>query len=350
MDEYNNIKADEVIGDLIIEVKRGIHSARDLRAALLQLSYQLVIKPDKRGLLVLVNSRLTKERLDAETNQMRQVMRNDILDRIYILPYTDGSPQWIPSSVDNSQWWPHGILGDEIEVNLSRLVKEGRPVLKPRDSYYSILQALIVLWIRDAMPITRTRLMEITGMSYPTVAKALGRLGPYLADTSDRSVVFEYFPRDEWKGLLAVSSRVRSTKRFAAPQGIAREVEQMIFRLRDTKSGEIGIGGVAGAEHYYPELDIVGLPRLDLSVVSRKKDLDLDFVMRLDPALEPVKDLKRPADLVVHLVTRKESLFVEGQDGRFWADPVECLLDLHESGFSRQGDEMLDYLEKRRHG
>jgi hypothetical protein len=51
MDEYNNIKADEVIGDLIIEVKRGIHSARDLRAALLQLSYQLVIRPDKRDFL-----------------------------------------------------------------------------------------------------------------------------------------------------------------------------------------------------------------------------------------------------------------------------------------------------------
>jgi len=339
MDEMGKIWADAVMGDNIVEVKHGTHSARDLRAAIMQLSYQLVDRPEKRGFLVLVDSRLTRERLDEEMDRMRQVMRGDILTRIDVVWYTGETPEWFPEG-----------LGNNVINRLNELVRKDRPVIQNRDSYYSILQVLVVLWFRQALPVTRTRLMELTGMSYPTVAKALERLNPFLSNTSDRSVEFDYFPGDEWKKLVAVSSRIRSTKRFAAPQGMTRPVEQLISRLREIRGLEIGIGGVAGGEYYFPDLDLVGLPRLDLSVNSRGVKPDLGFVYKLDPALEPVEDQKRAADVVVHFFRRKESLFIKRDDGLSWADQVECLLDLHEAGFTKQGEELLKYLKEGRQG
>lgn len=339
MDNLENVRKDALIDGHIIEVKRGVHSARDLHAALLRLSYMLVKHPDMRGLLIIVDSRLTGERLNQEMGKMERVIRGDIINRMEVVRYTGKS----------FECFPVGLAENTVD-RLLDLIREEKLTVKTKDSFYSLLQVLIVLWLRGAMPVTRTHLMEIAGMSYPTVAKALDRLSPYLSSTSDRSVDFEYFPRDEWKRLVAVSTKVRSTKRYAAPQGMSRPVEQLISRLKNLWTGQIGIGGVAGAESYYPNLDLIGLPRLDLSIHSWGIRRDLGFITQLDPALELLKDTKRPADVAVHAVNRKEALFIERNDGLSWADPVECLLDLYEAGLTAQADEFMKYLEKRRSG
>ena len=92
----------------------------------------------------------------------------------------------------------------------------------------------------------------------------------------------------------------------------------------------------------------MGLPRLDLSQHCRTPDLDLRLVHDLDPALVRVEDPLEPATLVVHAVRHADPLFTRRKDGLSWADPVECLLDLHEAHLDGQASQFLDDLQRRR--
>src|ERR1035441_5002791 len=97
-----------------------------------------------------------------------------------------------------------------------------------------------------------------------------------------------------------------------------------------------GGNGCVGAKHYQPSLDLVGNPRLDLSIHSGRKTADLSFVERLDPGLERTARRDESPTLVIHTIRRAESLFQPGEDGLSWADPVECLLDLQEARLEYQ--------------
>jgi hypothetical protein len=50
---------------------------------------------------------------------------------------------------------------------------------------------------------------------------------------------------------------------------------------------------------------------------------------------------------VVHNVYHANSLFVPREGGLEWADPVECLLDLHEARLEMQATQFLNALRKR---
>ena len=68
---------------------------------------------------------------------------------------------------------------------------------------------------------------------------------------------------------------------------------------------------------------------------------------RLDPALKQVKNPDEPAQLVLHFVRHKESLFTPNRNGLPWADVVECLLDLNEAGLEGQALEFLEAVTPR---
>ena len=102
-----------------------------------------------------------------------------------------------------------------------------------------------------------------------------------------------------------------------------------------------------GARYYDPEIDLVGLPRLDLTLHCPGPRVDLGFVEQLDPALEKTDARDASASLVVHLLRRKKSLFVQGEKDRQWADPVECLMDLHEARLEPQAKAFVSSLVKR---
>jgi len=104
----------------------------------------------------------------------------------------------------------------------------------------------------------------------------------------------------------------------------------------------VGIAGSSGARHWFPDLDLRGDPRLDLSIHSPAGSLDLDFIQKLDPALVRVSEPSEPASLVLHSIRRVDSLFTPSKEkGLFWADPVECLLDLYDLRFSEQAESMI---------
>ena len=131
--------------------------------------------------------------------------------------------------------------------------------------------------------------------------------------------------------MVALSDEVRAATRFVARSGQARSPQSLLRRLR----------------HYDPEIDLVGVPRVDLSLHCPGKRVDWSFVERLDPALEKTERRDDPAALVVHLVRREAALFQSDDSGMQWADPVECLLDLHEARMESQAMEFLDFFTKR---
>jgi hypothetical protein len=135
--------------------------------------------------------------------------------------------------------------------------------------------------------------------------------------------------------------------RFVDRSGEPGSAVALQRRLAQVAPVGVALGGVAGARHHQPEIDIVGLPRLDLSVHAPGKDADIGFVRRLDPALQPVQDAREPALLVLHFIRHRDALFGPGPGGVPVADPVECLLDLHECGLEAQALEFLDVLTPR---
>jgi hypothetical protein len=106
---------------------------------------------------------------------------------------------------------------------------------------------------------------------------------------------------------------------------------------------DLAVGGVFGARHYMPGIDLVGSARLDLAIHSPSGQLLDDCVCRLDPALKPALD-GEPIHLVLHYLHRPASFFEQGHDGWIWADQIECLLDLHEARLEPQAMELREHL------
>lgn len=92
---------------------------------------------------------------------------------------------------------------------------------------------------------------------------------------------------------------------------------------------------------------IITIPDLISSARPGKKP-DLDFIQRLDPALKRVDDPLAPANVVLHAVRHADPLFTPRDGGLAWADPVECLFDLHEARLDQQANQFLKTLQRQR--
>jgi len=292
-------------------------------------------------LLVLPGLELTQKRLMVEQEKALKAFRPEIIQRFHLVLVERGEYINLPARFSSSD-----------KMRLDQLIKEQTVRYGERlpriDGYYVILKLLVFQWLKNEPPVTAKWLSDKSGYSYPTVAKALTRLADGIKKHSDRRIELKSFPRDEWARLLAVSDQVRSTTRFIDVSGQPRPAGALMRRLRETGRSDIAIGGVHGARRYYPELDLVGSPRLDLIVHCPLGAVNLDFVNRLDPGLARVEGAGKPAHLAVHVVRSRDSFFEKGKDDLFWADPVECLLDLHDERLEPQALEFLNNLVEHR--
>ncbi|MBL0143496.1 MAG: hypothetical protein IPP91_15620 [Betaproteobacteria bacterium] len=326
---------------MLVEVSDGASSFRNVRAALLGLAYHLAHDKKARALLVLTNTRITQPRLERELALARQVFTPDVMKRLGATIETDGLFRGLP--VDLLPGFP---------AKLAHLVREETArrkagAMRGRLSEYSVFKILLHEWLLDRGPMTSDRIRKISGASYPTVASALKRYEHVLVRHSDRRVELSRFPMEEWAALVAVSDRARSTVRFTDRSGQPRSPESLYRRLGNHNLPDVAVGGVIAARHYLPSLDLAGTPRLDLTV-NAIRGADLAFVEDLDPALRRTDRKDDPSTLVVHQINRNEALFVVGRDRVRYADPVECLLDLHEARLEQQAHELLDFFTSRK--
>jgi hypothetical protein len=333
------VKASE---DTLIEVKCGMDAIRNLRTGIFQLAYSVVkAAPGRKGVLVLAESKMTEKRMQEEWQYASMVLKPELMERLGLVMYKDGQITGYPVE-------PEPAMKNRIQkFVLPEADREGTHIPKG-DYYYEVLKVLIHQWFMNKGPMTADWLSRASGCSYPTVAAARRRLGPAIKLGSYRRLELANFPDEEWGSMVAVSGRVRATMRFADRSGQPRTPGSYMRRLAKMDRPDIGVGGVEGGSHYLESLDITGSPRLDLTVHIPGGRADLSFVEKLDPALCRIDDGSVPANVVVHFIRRRDSLFEPGAEGIFYADPVECLLDLHESRLEDQARQLFEALCARR--
>ena len=186
------------------------------------------------------------------------------------------------------------------------------------------------------------QLEQLSGFSYPTVAGSLKKIESFLRRHSDRRVELNSFPRDEWFRLIANSDNIRVPLGFFANR--PRSVEDLIGRLTEKSVKDVAVSGIIGAHHYLPGIDLIGIPRLDLTVHNWSIRKVEDYVRKLDPGLKRAA-AGEISQVVVHNLYRPESFFIKKED-YFIADEVECLMDLHEARLETQALELLDHLKR----
>ncbi len=326
--------------DLVFEVLIEARDARKLRATLMDMARIAASGNTQRVVLILEEPRLTAQRLLDEWAGAASVFQPALFSRLSIAVHRSGAWTGIPHI-------PDGVDLNVLEEILNHQLSEQKPsVGRGAESSCEILRLLVHQWLLGERSVAVGWLMETAGVSHPTVSRALARFEHCLIRHSDRSVGLRYFPRDEWAKLLAGADEIRATVSFAYHSGLKRSPESLLSRLADLNRKDIAVGGVLGALHYQPSLDLLGNPRLDLSLHSAGKQADLSFVERLDPALERTARRDESPSLVVHVIRRATSLFQPANDGMFWADPVECLLDLHEARLEAQALEFIDFFQR----
>ena len=336
VENFPGFRADAVMGDTVYEVLVETKDARRLRATLMDLARGVSSSEKiRRAVLVLDESGITDSRLQDEWRGAASVIRPEIFSHLSIVIRQSGKWSGIPGPPAASEV---PVLEEILQHELSR-----RPTGTSRNSeaHYEILRVLIHQWLLGRGPVSIGSLMEISGASHPTVSRSVERFEHCLKRHSNRSVELRIFPRDEWARLVAVSDDVRATVRFVDRSGQARSPESLLRRLRSLGRQDLAVGGVWGAKHYQPSLDLIGNPRLDLSIHSARKAADLSFVERLDPALEKATRRDESPTLVIHTIRRAQSLFQPAENDLPWTDPVECLLDLHEARLESQALEFL---------
>lgn len=332
---------DAQVGKARVEVKFAVDALRTIRTSILQLAYEIAGQPSFERFLVLVDAAITEERLRTEWQSARAVLKPGILKHLTICIAQEGRYLGIPHDPS-----------PEMQRVLDEEIRKKRPYPGSQqtrtDYFFVVLKLLLHRWLTSGKPVTSAWLAQTAGCSYPTVARWLSRLGNLVERKSDRRVGLRYFPREEFSRLLAVSDKLRSAAPFADRSGQPRSPETHLRRLEKLNIPHLAIGGVLGALHYYPDLDLVGAPRLDLSFHCDRGRVNLSFIEKLDPALKQEDDPLQPANVVVHVVRHKDALFTPREGGLLWADPVECLLDLHEARLESQASQFLKALQRNR--
>jgi hypothetical protein len=352
MDDLPGFRADAVLGDSVFQVLVDPRDLRRLRSSLMEMAR--IAGEGRHSILILDEPQIGHIRLFEEWSGIQRLFRPQILERLTIVVRNEGNPEEVIGDLSHEEKEAVETVAEHARQHALR------PMRRPSEAFFDILRVILIHWIRKSGPLTSKELKEQSGFSYPTIASALEKLDPYLIRHSDRRVELQSFPKDAWFKLLAQVEKVRCSQSFTDRSGSPRTPEKLLERLREEGLRRLGrdqiaVGGIFGARHYLPGIDLIGNPRLDLVIDAGTRRLDrparpVDFgtiLRKLDPALKPA-ERGEPCQVVVHTLYRAKSFFTESEDGLFYADEVECLLDLHETHLEAQAMEFLEKLSPRK--
>ncbi|MFO1021018.1 MAG: hypothetical protein U0903_10015 [Planctomycetales bacterium] len=333
-------------GKNVIEVKKSSAGSRGVYSAVMQAAIYLEQNPNIAQMcLVLLETRMSLNRLKDEWNVSTSILRKRIADRLAVIVLEEEGTWINPDTPYNRR------IAQHFEISSIGNGRHQWESLKkqPGRKSQELIKLLINRWLLNAGPIALGKLGEDVGCSHPVVQQTLaGRsLSPYLAFTSNRSVELKTFPHDLWQEVVVRSKTFRNSFRFRDRSGTKPSPEGLLKRLERLKPARLAVGGVLSARHWHPEFDLHGTPRLDLVYHAPEGQLNLDFVKAIDPALTQVSDFSESPILVVNPLVRASSLFAERQKaGISWADPVETALDLYDLSLATQANQFLTHLRR----
>lgn len=333
--------ADLQVGKQLIEVKARPRAARQLHDALWQLASHLARDPDLDGLLVLYKPGLSPERIETERRQATDVLRPGLAKRIRWIVVDDRALDDVPHDLGSE-------VREAVAAEIARSERRRHASPDRGSASLAVLHLLLDRWLRSGGPMHTKELMEAVGCSYPTAAAALEELGEDLTRHGDRRLELTRWPRLPWLRYVGVQEKARGTERYVDRSGAPRAATDLVRRLAKLGRRDIAVGGVLGALHHVESLDIVGTPTLALTLHDPDGTASSAFVQRLDPALVRTESREETPLLVVHRQRMQRFLANGGEAGVPWADPIECLLDLHESGLEGLADQLQSSLLRQR--
>ncbi|MEO8121215.1 MAG: hypothetical protein ABI606_18070 [Rhodoferax sp.] len=112
--------------------------------------------------------------------------------------------------------------------------------------------------------------------------------------------------------------------------------------MNELGRSEVAIGGVLGAMHHFPGVDIAAAPYLDI-VVHGSVHTDLSFIEKLALGLERDDSPDAHAHVMVHFANRPHSLF-ETRDGVVWAHVLDCLVHLWSARLIHQVEDLIQHI------
>ena len=176
---------------------------------------------------------------------------------------------------------------------------------------FEIVRQLIAADLQNESPTTIGEMLDAIGASQTPIRHGLAGLkqAGLVRSTSGGAILKT---EDVSQETLAKLRAVSQTLRFRFERGAqikppATLAQRVLPLLRPDAPQEwrtTSLSGIAAALKDVPQLDVAGLPRLDLVVqVGRnRKSLDTSFLRLLDDGLEPEPNVLAPAPVVVTLV------------------------------------------------
>jgi hypothetical protein len=318
---------------MTVHVALGIRTARDLRFLLLEAAYTLSGGGHPGCLCLLFKCGLTKRRLAQELEQFQGVLRPEVGRRIEVhaLKSPADLAHVLPLATDATSL-------AELQAQVGQVLL-GKPKSSSREA---VVGMLLHRWIHKLPPVRLPELAAMSGASLPTTYAAVKTLDPMcLARDDERGISLKDFPAQAWQHWLSACATAPSAK-FIDRSGSPRSPQKLAQQLSKLGRQDLAIGGVLGAKHHFPALDMTAAPHLDI-VVHGNLHTDLSFVAQLDPALVRDDAAKGQAHVIVHFLNRPNSLF-ETKDGFVWADVLECLVNLWDAGFIHQVEHLINHV------
>ena len=321
------------VGHVDVYVASGVRNTRDLRDLLLEVAYALGSQSDRTSLCLLPNCGFTQRRLNQEFGQFSRIVKDGLAQRLRVLSLGTTSDLLQVLAREYSEQ----SLRD-LQVHVDQVLNT-----KPTSSSQeAVVGMLLHRWIHQLKPIRIPELAALSGASVPTTYAAIKKLDPqsWMRD-EDRGIALKTFSAEAWMQWLSACSDVTKA-RFVDRSGSPRSPKKLADLVRKLGRDDIAIGGVLGAMHYFPDLDMTAAPHLDL-VVHGNMQTDLSFVEQLDPGLERDDTALGRSHVIVHYLNRPNALF-ETHEGVVWAGVLECLVHLWDSEFMHQVEQLINHI------
>jgi hypothetical protein len=327
-------------GKFILDARVNSHGVSGLYGDILRLATTLETQqPDCRAGLIIYRGRYPRERLSNDWRSAKKALRSEIAKRLFLIVANEKESWSNPRD-------PEIAKIRRIIVKSARQTESSKQFVRPLPGhkYYEILKVLLIHWLRHEETQTLGQIAKEVGCTYPTIREALSRplLKTYVKRISTREIKLQAFPLQAWQELVALSFSHRQAVAFVDRTGDRPAPKDLQKRLQRLGRADLAFGGVLSARYWDKSFDLHGTPRVDVTLHAKEGKASLDFVKKLDPALQATESPALSAVLVVHPIFRTRSFFrTSKRTAENFSDPIEAALDLYEVGLNTQAVQLL---------
>ncbi len=304
-----------------------LRSTRDLRAEMLALAAELAHN-EGLGQLIVRNPVISHDTVRQEWDRMLLPIAEQVRSRMSLQIQLEHDT---------------GPRGPQKPI-------EAIPLARP-NYRYEILRILLDADLSGEPPPSILELIQGIGASQTPVRAALDELkssGLVRATPRGLEVRAEEVTLETLARIRAMPQTLRFRfERGASIRPPAALLERSRSLLSESNRGAwrtLALSGVAAAQIDMPDIDIAGIPRLDLVaiVARRQKSLDAGLLRMIDDGLEPQQSVLEPAPVVVTLVRSQLNKHRHGApQGPRYAATSDVLLSLLDLGLREQSREYL---------